>query len=57
MSLKKSSANLRDESFLTDKIRAKIITRATNSNTSLKNVFKTDTRINHHHTIITTKSL
>ena len=57
MSLKENSADSRDGNFLTGKIRAKIVTSATNLNTFLENVFKTSTKINHHYTTLTIKLL
>ena len=57
MSLKKNSVNLRDESFLTSKIKARIAIRAANSNTFLENVLRTSTRTSLHHMTITAKSL
>ena len=57
MSLKKDSANLRDESFLTNKTEARIAICAANLNISFKNVLRTNTKTNSHHTTITAKSL
>ena len=57
MSFKKDSKNLRNENFLTDKTKTKIVTRATSSNTFHENVFKTNIKINHYHITITAKRL
>ena len=42
MLFKKNSTNLRDENFLTNKIKAKIATRATSLNIFLENIYKTN---------------
>ena len=57
MLLKKNTLNLRNENFLINKTRTKIVTRATNLNIFLENVFKTNTKLSHYYTIIKTKSL
>ena len=57
MSLKKDSANLRNESLLTNKTEVRIAIRAANSDIFFENVFRTSTRTSSHHMTITAKSL
>ena len=57
MSLKKDSANLRNENFSTNRTETKIAIRVTSLNTSRENVLRTSTKINSYHTTITTKLL
>ena len=57
MLFKKNSINLRDENFLTDKIKTKIVTRAINLNTFFENVFRTSAKTSHYYIIITTELL
>ena len=53
----KNTLNLRDENFLINKTRAKIVTRAANLSISFKNVFRISIKLSHHYTTIKTKSL
>ena len=57
MLFKKNSINFRNESFLTNKTKTKIVTRAINLNIFRENVFKTNIKINLHYITITTKLL
>ena len=57
MSLRKNSANLRDEDFLTNKTETRNVIRATNLSIFLVNVFKTNTKTNSRYIIITSKLL
>ena len=57
MLFRKDSAKLRDENFLINKIKAKIVIRAASLNTVFENIFKTNIKISHHYMTIMTKSL
>ena len=57
MSLKRDSANLRDEDFLINKTEAKNVIRAANLSISFENAFRTNTKASFHHITITAKSL